>query len=524
MSNWIGYRWLAEHYGVEPVQPFRFDSQLAKSRSSERVDGFVHEFYPPHFKPVDTLAGHMTFALKREGVHLEFLARLFNVMPVAELDVWVDTEPTGQYARRTGFFYEWLTDRRLAFGGVNVGNYINALDENLYLTATHPENNPRWRVRDNLPGTRDYCPLIYRTDKVRAAETYDCGQHLRELEIEYGEDLLIRSAVWLTVKESQASFAIECEDKHIDRVKRFAAVMEKRCGYYANPLGEAAIIELQTEILGPKALRYGLRKSPVFVGEVNSTFAPVVHYVAPHWDDTASMLAGLLSFAKRTVGKSPIARAAVLSFGFVYIHPMADGNGRISRFLINDVLRRDGAISAPFILPVSATIMSTDGNRRSYDQVMEVFSKSLMQYYQDQYRFGPEKIAEDGIRYNLYFNAYDDARAAWRYLDLTKHVEYLGHVVDLTIGQEMRKEATYLRSVRIARTQIKEIIEGPDSDIDRIIRSVRDNEGKVSNKLRNDFPLLDDPEIGPEVVRIVQSAFSPHTNDEPDDPHTIRLE
>jgi len=509
MLNWIGYRWLAEHYGVEPVQPFRFDSQLAKSRSTERADGFVHEFYPTHFKPADTLAGHMTFALKREGVHLEFLARLFNTMPAAELDTWINTEPTGQYARRTGFLYEWLTDQRLSFGGVSVGNYVNALDESRYLTATHSENNPRWRVRDNLPGTRDYCPMVYRTDKVRAAETYDCGQHLRELEVEYGEDLLIRSAVWLTVKESLASFAIEREDMHIDRVKRFAAVMEKRCGHYANPIGEAAITELQTEILGPKALRYGLRKSPVFVGEVDSTFfAPVVHYVAPHWDDTASMLAGLLSFADRTVGKSPIARSAVLSFGFVYIHPMADGNGRISRFLINDVLRRDGAIPAPFILPVSSTITSTAGNRRSYDQVMEVFSKPFMQRYQDQYRFGPEKVAEDGIHYNLYFNAYDDARAAWRYQDLTEHVEYLAHVVDLTIDQEMRKEATFLRSVRAARAQIKEIIEGPDSDIDRIIRSVRDNDGKVSNKLRKDFPLLDNPEVGPEVIRIVQSAFS----------------
>lgn len=33
--------------------------------------------------------------------------------------------------------------------------------------------------------------------------------------------------------------------------------------------------------------------------------------------------------------------SAVASFGFVYIHPLADGNGRVHRFLINDVLRRD---------------------------------------------------------------------------------------------------------------------------------------------------------------------------------------
>ncbi|WP_338911898.1 hypothetical protein [Mycetohabitans rhizoxinica] len=71
MPDWIGYRWLAEHFGVEAVQPLRIDSQLAKSRSTERVDGVTHEFYPAQFKPVDTLAGHMTFAFKREGIHLE---------------------------------------------------------------------------------------------------------------------------------------------------------------------------------------------------------------------------------------------------------------------------------------------------------------------------------------------------------------------------------------------------------------------------------------------------------------------
>src|SRR5450830_1100859 len=126
MATWLGYRWLSERYGVAPVQPFRVDSQLAKSRTTERSNGFTHEFYTPQFKPKDTFAGHVTFALKREGVHLEFLARLFQVLPPADLDAWLADEPTGQYSRRTGFLYEWLTENRLEFGGVGVGNYIDA--------------------------------------------------------------------------------------------------------------------------------------------------------------------------------------------------------------------------------------------------------------------------------------------------------------------------------------------------------------------------------------------------------------
>jgi hypothetical protein len=515
--KWIGYRWLAETYGVKPVQSFRIDSKIASKRTTEHSEGYVHESYPSMLQPADTLQWHLTFALKREGIHLEFLARLFDTMPVGELEQWVASEPSGQYARRAGFFYEWLTGRSLAFSGVSVGNYVNALDEDMYLTAVSPANNPRWRVRDNLPGTPDYCPLVLRTDKIKRAEHYDVTAQLRNLEAEYGEDLLQRSAIWLTIKESQASFMIEHEDKQVDRIKRFAAVMEHRCGEYDSPLDESSITALQREILGPghKTIRdFGLRKSPIFVGEDSPFAGPTVHYIAPHWNDCPAMLGGLRAFAERTVGKAPLLRAAVLSFGFVYIHPMADGNGRISRFLINDVLRRDGALPAPFILPVSAMIASTPETRRGYDQVLESFSKPFMRRYQDQCRFGQELKAEDGIRFNLHFSAYADAAKAWRYPDLTTHTEYLAHIVDLTLDQEMRKEARYLRSARAARDAIKEIVEGPDSDIDRIIRSVRSTGDRISNKLRKGFPFLDEPGVAEKIVGIVHTVFDDITAEE----------
>lgn len=505
--EWIGYQWLAERYGVAPVQAFRIDSAIAKSRATVREDGYVHEYYPPVARPADTLPGHLGFALKHEGIHLEFLARLFDVIQVADLESWVAAEPTGQYARRAGFFYEYLTGRQLSFPGVVAGNYVSALDADAYLTASQPVNIPRWRVRDNLPGTRDYCPLVLRTGRVRQAEQYDCARHLAALEAEFGADVLQRSVVWLTIKESRASFAIEHEGQHVDRVRRFAAVMEQRCGKDSELLSEASLGELQTQILGPRATRYGVRRSPVFVGEVDG-FTEVVHYIAPHWDDTPGLLSGLRGFAIRTAGGPALVRAAVLSFGFVYIHPMSDGNGRISRFLINDVLRRDKAIPAPFVLPVSATITSTVVNRRGYDHVLELFSRPLMRKYAGAWRFGKEQLAEDGVRYNLQFDAYRDALPAWRYPDMTDHVEYLAQVVQMTIEQEMRKEAGYLRSLRLARERVKQVIEGPDVDIDRIIRSVRESGGRLSSKLLKEFPPLADKALAGEVVTAIQEAFA----------------
>jgi hypothetical protein len=508
VSDWIGYRWLAQRYGISPVQAFRTDSAIARSRATVRGDGYTHQYYPPAARPADTLAAHLGFALKHEGIHLEFLARLFDVAPVAELEAWVAAEPTGQYSRRAGFFYEYLTGRRLAFPGVVAGNYVSALDNESCVTAVRPVNNPRWRVRDNLPGSRDYCPLVLRTSRVQQAERYDCARHLADLEVEFGVDVLQRSVVWLTIKESRASLAIEQEGQQVDRVRRFAAVMEQHCGQYPEPLSEGALGELQAQILGPRATRYGVRRSPVFVGERDG-MTELVHYIAPHWEDARSLLCGLREFADRTAGASALVRAAVLSFGFAYIHPMSDANGRISRFLINDVLRRDKVIPAPFILPVSAAINSSAVNRRRYDQVLELFSRPLMHEYAEAWRFGAEQVADDGVHYNLQFDAYQDALPAWRYPDMTDHVEYLGEVVQRTIEQEMRKEAGYLRGLRNARERVKQVIEGPDGDIDRIIRSVRENSGKLSNKLLKEFPALAEDDLAGEVLAAIEAALAP---------------
>ncbi len=214
-------------------------------------------------------------------------------------------------------------------------------------------------------------------------------------------------------------------------------------------------------------------------------------------------------FLERSQGVSSIIRAAVASFGFVYIHPMADGNGRISRFLINDILRRDGLIPAPTILPVSATIADSTQARAAYAKVLEHFSRPLMRKYADQYYFGEATIAEDGVEYNLYFNAYDDALPAWRYPDLTAHVEYLAKIIDTTLTLEMRKEAHFLKANDQARSAIKQFLEAPDNELDSIIRSIRQNGNALSNQLCKRHPILNENHgIGERIVHVVQQAFA----------------
>ncbi|WP_265088548.1 Fic family protein [Psychrobacter immobilis] len=71
---------------------------------------------------------------------------------------------------------------------------------------------------------------------------------------------------------------------------------------------------------------------------------------------------------EKTEGQSALMRSAVASFAFVYIHPLADGNGRVHRFLINDVLRRDQITHEPIILPISQAIAEHPSDRHAYDK------------------------------------------------------------------------------------------------------------------------------------------------------------
>jgi hypothetical protein len=158
-------------------------------------------------------------------------------------------------------------------------------------------------------------------------------------------------------------------------------------------------------------------------------------------------------------------------------------------------------------VPISAILQRPDLRPLSYDGVLELLSRPLMQQYRSQYSFGAEQQGQDGVTYNLQFEAYRDALHAWRYPDLTRHVSFLADALDLTIEQEMRSEAQYLQRHRAARARLKTIIEGPDPTLDRIIRSVRESRGTISGKLRAAHPILERVGIADDVVRAVREEF-----------------
>ncbi|MGE8409931.1 MAG: Fic family protein [Pseudomonas sp.] len=502
----VGFKALAEQYDIALAQPLRVSSMIGASRLSRDTGDQIENRYPAAYRPTDDFAGHFEFGLKYEEIHLEFFARLFAAVGPQPIEAWCRNEPFGQYARRTGFFYEWLCQQQLDVPDIENGGYIDAISSDRYLTRREPERVRRWRIRDNLPGTQSFCPIVRRTPTVQEALRFDLDTELNALDRTFGADVLLRTASWLTFKESRASFLIEKEADQADRIQRFAHVIAQHCGHIQNPLSDQSLHALQAAILGHDAFGLGLRRSPVFVGQATMR-DNIVHYIAPHFDDVKSMLDGLNAFELSTRGTAPLARAAVLAFGFVYIHPMRDGNGRIHRFLINDTLVRDKAMPEGVILPVSATITSSTEFRAGYDRTLEVFSRPFMRRYATAYGFGELVNHEDGTQSNFIFDDYGDARFAWRYPDLTEHVLYTARVVAHTVRTEMAEEAKVLMVFQLALERLKNVVEMPDEDANRIIRSVKENGWKISGKLKKQYPQLEDERRAARILEAVQSAF-----------------
>lgn len=148
------------------------------------------------------------------------------------------------------------------------------------------------------------------------------------------------------------------------------------------------------------------------------------------------------------------------------------------------------------------------GERRHYDQVLDLVSKPLMQKVRDSIAFkGQYMTYPEGVVSNFDFNGNAQARPAWRYLDLSPHVAYLSEIVARTLTEHMREQSRYLLNHRRARQALKEIVEMPDSQADRILRSIEQNNGMLSNQLAKDMPILSRPGIWEQITEAIAQAF-----------------
>ena len=151
-----GYAALIDRYALAVPFPRALSAIGEHHRISERKGWRI---FTPRHAPSADLEGHLIFALKYEGLDLAVLNRLFREVAAGAIAALVRAKPTGSYARRIWFLYEWLTGTRLDLPNAAMGTYVPVLDPKQQW-AVPGENSSRHRVRNNLPGTPEFCPRL----------------------------------------------------------------------------------------------------------------------------------------------------------------------------------------------------------------------------------------------------------------------------------------------------------------------------------------------------------------------------
>ena len=107
----------------------------------------------------ENLINHIYFALKYEGIDLLILKTIFQQIGEEDIREAILNEPTGQYARRVWFLYEWLLGTLLDIPDLKTGTYVEVVNPDLQYPGSII-NSTRHRIKNNLPETPEFCPMI----------------------------------------------------------------------------------------------------------------------------------------------------------------------------------------------------------------------------------------------------------------------------------------------------------------------------------------------------------------------------
>lgn len=230
-------------------------------------------------------------------------------------------------------------------------------------------------------------------------------------------------------------------------------------------------------------MRLGLRDEGGFVGEHDRhSHSPIPEHISARPEDLPSLIEGMVAFDRRAAQSlDAVIAAAVLAFGFVYVHPFVDGNGRIHRYLIHHVLAQRGFSPTGVVFPVSAAISE---RLDEYRAVLENHSRRLMTAI-DWRPTGGGNV-----------NVLNDTTDLYRFFDATPHAEFLYACVKQTIEEDLPRETEFLKRYDQFRTRMEAMVDMPEVTIDLLFRFLHQNSGRLSTRAReSEFARLTEAEV-----------------------------
>jgi hypothetical protein len=453
---------------------------VAGARRTIAADGKISEQYPKNYAPKGFF-GNFRFALRYEPITLDVYLAIFQAIDAPQLEEWIRSEPTSIFVRRAWYLYELLMGKRLDVPDVIPSGYIDLLDPKIHLTGPRRLVR-RQRINDNLLGFGRYSPLVRRTGTLTAYMEKGLAQEASAIVKSCDPAILARAVHYLFTKETKSSFAIEGEAPNKDRTERFVAALMKASGFDAT--SKDAFVQLQNAIVDSRYAQKSWRTTQNFVSQTLPDYSEDVHFVCPKPEDVPSLMESWMEMVRRLQlpdGVDPVVAATAAAFGFVFIHPFDDGNGRIHRFLVHHILSKLGFTPPGILFPISAVMLR---DRLAYYQVLERFSGSIMPF----------------IRYDLEpehgMTVQNDTARLYRYFDATSQAEYLYRCIEETVHRDLRDEIGFIAVFDAALRATLNIVDMPNRRASLLVKLILQNKGKLSKGKRTTFPEICDEEIG----------------------------
>jgi len=491
--------WAALVHALEVRAPVRRPCAVSEQhvRGSRRQEGDWTVF-DKRYWPGGSFANQLEFALRHEPVDPLILKRLFEAAPKNAIGEFVASAPTGVPSRRAWFWYEFLTGRTLKIADAPQVAAIDLLDEGAYF-AGQPRLSKRHRVRDNTLGTFRFCPVIRRTRTLEAFVKRRLQEQAGDIIGRAGANVVARAASFLLLADGRASFAIEGERPPRGRLERWArAVLQAG----REPLTLDEILRLHSVLIEDRRFVHaGLRLDGVFLGERDDQDDPLPEFIGARPTDLDNLIAGMLESNDRMKadGIDPVLQATAIAFGFVYIHPFQDGNGRLHRCLIHHVLAERKFTPVGMVFPVSSVMLA---RIEAYRNTLRAHSRPLMSCID--WRPTPER--------NVHVE--NETADLYRYFDCTENAEFLFGCVAQTVEHDLPTEIDYLRRHDEAMRRIMDTVEMPDRLAENLLMFIRKNNGKLGKKRReSEYAALTDEEVLA-LEAIVRESFEEFDGDQ----------
>ncbi|MFT3817670.1 MAG: Fic family protein [Rubrivivax sp.] len=455
---------------------------------------------PRHVAPAEgaSILEHALFALKHEGTRLAVLYEALKLVPAEEMAQTLAAQRQGAYLRRAAFVWEKANGRELPLPWPSTGgNYIEFFEPGQHYTGPQWERSQKYRVNFNGIGPYGFCPVVRRD----AALQRRGAAVLEQLETWVGNPrnmaVLDRVMSWAYLSETRDSYAIENEAPTPGKEHAFLRAMEQLRD--RRPLAEDYLVGLQHLVITSAIkLEQAFRTGQNWL-QRGGHGALAVRYVPPPPATVPSLMDGLMRMANTPGGDvPPLVKAALVSFGFVFVHPFMDGNGRLSRLLAHHSLAFQGALPLvsgnPAILPLSVAMKRHEGD---YLATLESFSKPARQLWDVTY-IADNDFALDFRSSPLIYAHWDGQAAA----------EFVTRSAEQALQQSLMDETAFVQAYDRAYERIDRDFDLPNRTINLLIQWIRHNGGRLPQRRRGAVELLLlKPEQLQRIEAIVAESF-----------------